>query len=120
MDENKKNDVKEKNKIIKKNLMSNIKEKKNKKAAEQSDKNVRRITEFIKPKLEHPRIPANNDENLVPGTAIAGSLVCKLGPENDFSGAIKKPDNYGENSEPSNGGLAEADFDWSDGTRGPG
>ena len=100
--------------------MSKIKDKKNKKAAEQNDKNVRRITEFIKPKPEQPSIPVNNDESLVPGAATAGSLVCKLGPEKNFRGAIRKPDNYGENSQPTNGGLAEADFDWPDGTRGPG
>ena len=62
VDKTKKIDVKEKNKIIKTNLMSRIKEKKNKKAAEQLDKNVRKITEFVKPKPEHPRIPANNIE----------------------------------------------------------
>ena len=120
MDKTKKIDVKEKNKIIKKNLMSKIKEKKNKKAAEQLDKNVRKITEFTKPKPENPRIPANNVEYLVPDAARAGSLVCKLGPENDFSGEIRKPDNNGKNSQPTNGGLADADFDWPDGTRGPG
>ena len=69
--------------------MSKLKDKKNKKAAEQDDKNVRKITEFIKPKPEQPSIPKNDDENSVPDAAIAGSLACRLGSEKDFSGAIR-------------------------------
>ena len=65
--------------------MSKLKDKKNKKAAEQDDKNVRKITEFIKPKPEQPSIPKNDDENSVPDAAIAGSLACRLGYEKDFS-----------------------------------
>ena len=120
MDKTKKTDVKEKNKTIKKNLMSKIKENKTKKAAQEVEKNVRKITEFTKPKPEQPRNPASTVENLVPGAAIAGSLVDKLGPENVFSGASRKPDKNGKVLQPTNGGLADADFDWPDGTRGPG
>ena len=66
-------DAKNKNKTIKKNLESKLKEIRNKKAAEQDDgkniKNVRKITEFIKPKPEHPRSHASHIENIVPGAA---------------------------------------------------
>ena len=112
-------DVKDKNKTIKKNLVSKLKEIRNKKAAEQDDgknnKNVRKITEFIKPKPEHPRSHASHSENIVPGAAIAGNLASNLGPENVSSGDSRKQENHGKLSQPSNWGLVEADYDWPDG-----
>ena len=73
----------------------------------------------MKPKSEPTRIPTNKNENLVPGAAGAGSLSYKLGPENDFSGENRKPENDDETSQPTNRGLEAAALDWPDGTRGP-
>ena len=118
VDKTKNNDAKNKNKTIKKNLESKLKEIRNKKAAAQEDKsnkNVRKITEFIKPKSEHPRSQAIFSENLAPGAAIAGYLASNLGPENVYSGDSRKQENHGKLSQPSNWGLVEADCDWPDG-----
>ena len=94
-------------------------DKKNKRAAEQNDKTVRRITEFIKPKPEQISIPANDENNSVPGAARAGSLDYNLGSEENFIGGIRKQNNMGEITQPANGVIRKADFDWTDGTRGP-
>ena len=125
----KNNDNNEKNKMIKMKLMSKIKEnKKKKQAADKMDKlnknknkneKARKITEYMKPKSEPTKIPANKNENSVPGAARAGSLSYNLGSENDFSGENRKPENIEATSQPANRGLEAAALDWPDGTRGP-
>ena len=55
-----------------------MKIKKLKRAAETEIKTARKITEFLKPKPEHPSI-SNNIENYEPDAAVAGISTFKLG-----------------------------------------
>ena len=94
-----------------------------KSAAKNEIKTARKITEFLKPKPEHPGIPntVKLHENLEPGTALAGIPAFRLGSRNkSSSGEIRKPDfEYSDLGTTLNlsRGLAEADCDWPDGPR---
>ena len=74
--------VKQEHKIVKKNLKSNLKSKRSKKAAEPSRNNTpaRKITEFWAPKPEDSRTQTNKFENTEPEAAKTGCSPVKLGP----------------------------------------
>ena len=111
-----------KNKTINKNKNKNVKDKKIKEAAKIESKSARKITEYWKPKPEHPSTP-QNVTNIEPGAAVAGIPAFKPGSGNTlFSGKNRKPDLTVQNpgktlSLPR--GLNSADCDWPDGTIGP-
>ena len=98
-----------------------MKIKKLKRAAETEIKTARKITEFLKPKPEHPSI-SNNIENNKPDAAVAGISTYKLGSGNEtFSGEKGKPDDLLDSKVGKTlnlpRGLVVADCDWPDGTR---
>ena len=111
-----------KNKTMNKNKNTNVKNKKIKEAAKIELKSARKITEYWKPKPEHPST-SQNVENIEPGAAVAGIPAFKPGSGNMmFSGENRKPDlnvqNLGKTLNLPRG-LASADCDWPDGTIGP-
>ena len=106
---------KTKNKNIKNN--KNIKE-----AARLEIKPARKISDYMKPKPDHPS-SSQHIASIEPGAAVAGIPAFKPGSGNMmFSGENRKPDlnvqNLGKTLNLPRG-LASADCDWPDGTIGP-
>ena len=118
--------VKLENKMANKNLKSNLKNKRSKKAAETSRNHTpaRKLTEFWAPKPEGSRVHANKVEveHTEPEAANTGCFPVKLGPlqtrlsgNSENLGLSEKLSGESFLNQPR--GLELAAFDWTDGSR---
>ena len=111
------------NKTMNKIKNKNVKNNKNiKEAARLELKPARKISDYMKPKPDHPST-SQHIANIEPGAAVAGISASRPGAGNDdFSGEKRKPEmNVEILGKPLNRprGLGPADCDWPDRTRRP-